>query len=552
MAASDVGGAGQDGVGHGTVDIPVYTRRATGLVRQISGLDMVLYNGAATSPLGLVLVFGLFALILFPHSNIYLAMLIALGMGTFVWTTFALMSAAIPRIGGDYTYSSRIVHPVLGMFSSLCVLVSSSVWAGVFCYFVSAAALSPIFTVIGATSGSSTMTDWGNYFSGTHQNVCFVVGLIALAGMALLSALGTKKVIRTMTIMYLIAAAGFVIDLLILLFTSHHSFENTVNSVAGANAYHDTIAAGAKQDLYPDHGYDTKATIGAVYYALSVSVFAYWGTFLASEFKGAGQRRRQLRTMLGAGLGQGLLALLAIFIFLRTIGYNFFVSSLNGNYTGKGSGAIGQIGYNYFASLVANNTVVVALLALAFFGWWLPSSYCNSSVVQRYFMSWSFDGLLPRKLSEVDERAHTPVVAIIVTFLLSAGGLAWVSYSSNFFQIFATMTMLAYFSIVSVGIAAIVMKWRRPDLYEGSPAQWRIAGVEVLPIAGALCLAVGSIAVFLVLYFHEAIGIKYFHYAELTPIALFVLAVIWWQVAKLVQRSRGVDLSLSYKVIPPD
>ena len=534
--------------------LPVFTRKATGLVREVTALDMVLYNAASTSPIGLVLVFGLFALVLFPRSNFYLAMLIAVALGTAVWTTFALISAAIPRIGGDYTFNSRILHPWVGMAGSLCVLISSALWTGIFCYFFVAQGLSPIFTVIGATSHSQRITNWGTYFSAEHQTVCFIGGVIALALMALLSSLGTHVVIRTMSILLLVAVAGFAIDILILLFTSHTSFIHTVNSVAGHNAYQKTVAAGKSQGIYPSQGgYSSSNTLGAIYYAFTVTIFCFLGTYMASEFKGAGRRKRQLSVMLGAGIGQGLLALIAIVVFLHTVGYDFFASALNGNYTGTGGGTIGQVGYGYFSALVSGNTFFVTILGLTFLGWWLPSSYCNSSVVQRYFVSWALDGLLPSRLANVDERRHTPIVAIVVTFVLSVVGVAWTAYSSTFFQVFAFGTMFAFFPIVLVGISGAVMKWRRPDLYKGSPAEWRLFGIEVLPIAGTICFLVGCFAIGLVLHFHTQLGItKYFTYVWAGPLIVFIVAAVWWFVAKAVQSSRGVDLTLAYKVIPPE
>ena len=179
----------------------------------------------------------------------------------------------------------------------------------------------PIFTVIGATSHSQRITNWGTYFSAEHQTVCFIGGVIALALMALLSSLGTHVVIRTMSILLLVAVAGFAIDILILLFTSYTSFIHTVNSVAGHNAYQKTVAAGKSQGIYPSQGgYSSSNTLGAIYYAFTVTIFCFW-TYMASEFKGAGRRKRQLSVMLGAGIGQGLLALIAIVVFLHTVGY---------------------------------------------------------------------------------------------------------------------------------------------------------------------------------------------------------------------------------------
>ena len=58
-----------------------YARKATGLVRQVTGLDQFLFNAASTSPLGLAVVFGLFALVLFPRANPYVALIVALVIG---------------------------------------------------------------------------------------------------------------------------------------------------------------------------------------------------------------------------------------------------------------------------------------------------------------------------------------------------------------------------------------------------------------------------------------------------------------------------------------
>src|SRR4249919_289754 len=104
-----------------------YARKATGLVRQVTGLDQLLFNAASTTPLGLAVVFGLFALVLFPRANPYVALIVALVIGIPVWVMFSLMSAAIPRIGGDYTFNTRILHPVIGLAGNLSVFVSTAI-----------------------------------------------------------------------------------------------------------------------------------------------------------------------------------------------------------------------------------------------------------------------------------------------------------------------------------------------------------------------------------------------------------------------------------------
>ena len=58
---------------------------------------------------------------------------------------------------------------------------------------------------------------------------------------------------KVCTWLVLIAATGFAIDLLILLFTSHDSFVRHVDEVAGPGAYAKTVAAG-DPNLLPEQG----------------------------------------------------------------------------------------------------------------------------------------------------------------------------------------------------------------------------------------------------------------------------------------------------------
>ena len=103
-----------------------YTRNATGLVREVKLLDQVMFNAASSAGLGAALVVNSFALVVFPQSNLYVALLIAIFLSALVWTTFALMSATMPRVGGDYTYNSRILHPAIALGGNLCEFLSAA------------------------------------------------------------------------------------------------------------------------------------------------------------------------------------------------------------------------------------------------------------------------------------------------------------------------------------------------------------------------------------------------------------------------------------------
>lgn len=531
----------------------LFSRKATGLVRDVSLVQMIAYNASSTNPLGLGLVSFTIGLVVFPRANPYVSLLITTILCLFVWTAFALLTAAIPRVGGDFTINTRILSPGVALGANLAQALSALAGAVIVSWAVGTLALSPALTVIGTVTHTNTFVNWGNDLSTAHHTTNFIVSLLVLGILSMLSVIGTRFVVRAMTVLFFIAVVGLLLSVVITLFTSHSSFVHTVNSEVGPGTYAKTVAAGAKGGLYPDHGgYSTSATIGCCYYAFLVLIYVFWGTYMSAEFKGAGQRRRQLIAMNSTGLWCFVSLVVLIFLFTHVVGYNFFVSALAGNFTGVGNGAIGAAGYVYFSALIASSSVLVVIIALSFIGWFLPSVYINLSMPQRAILTWSLDGLLPRWLGSVNSRTHTPVIAMTVCFLICIPISALLSYSSNFIALLGVTSLFSYFSIIVVGISAAVVKWRRPDLYRGSPAEWRVGGIEVLPIAGVGCALVGAFAVFLVLHFHVNLGIKYFHAAEIASVAVLAFGFVWWYLARAARSSQGLDLGANYRTIPPD
>jgi basic amino acid/polyamine antiporter, APA family len=167
-------------------------------------------------------------------------------------------------------------------------------------------------------------------------------------------------------------------------------------------------------------------------------------------------------------------------------------------------------------------------------------------------MTWSFDGLLPRRLAAVSPTRHTPTAAIIVTALLSIPLALWICYSDNFFQYFAIAAVSAYPSLVLIGITATIIKRRRPDLYKGSSAEWRLAGIEVLPVVGVLCALVGAAAIALLFVYHTEVGLQYTRETAIYLVAMFVVGGVWWAVARSMRRKQGINIDLAYKEIPPE
>jgi amino acid transporter len=207
---------------------------------------------------------------------------------------------------------------------------------------------------------------------------------------------------------------------------------------------------------------------------------------------------------------------------------------------------------NFFAGVLSGSTVLAALLGLAFLLCVPPWLYANAAIVYRGPFAWSFDGLAPRSFAKVNPKTHTPVVTIILVTLIALPVCAWASFSASFLTIFSYLVLFGYFTITVVGLAAILMRWRLPDVYYGSPADWRVKGVPVLLVAGVITVIVNVCMIGLGLWFHASVGLPHL----ITPILVLggtaLAGAAYYYVAQAVQRRRGVDVSIAFKAIPPE
>jgi hypothetical protein len=143
-------------------------------------------------------------------------------------------------------------------------------------------------------------------------------------------------------------------------------------------------------------------------------------------------------------------------------------------------------------------------------------------------------------------------VSIGVTTAIAIGGAAWATYSSTFLEAFAIVVLVSFVTIVCTGISAFLMPRLRPELYQHSPAEWRVGGIPILPVAGVGCALVGAFAIGEVLYFDQELAVTHYWWAVAAPFLTCAAGIGLYLVARLVRAQKSVNLDLVYKTIPPD
>src|SRR5262249_16370520 len=104
----------------------------------------------------------------------------------------------------------------------------------------------------------------------------------------------------------------------------------------------------------------------------------------------------------------------------------------------------------------------------------------------RNMLAWAFDGLLPVRVAAVDERFHSPVVAILLSSALGVVFLGVYAFDTGFATISGFFGQV--WTYMLAGLPAVRRPYKLKARFEAWPVRWRLAGVPVLSIVGVLSI----------------------------------------------------------------
>src|SRR5215471_16242083 len=412
----------------------LYVRQSSGLVREASVIDAIIFNAVFSAPVGATLAFGIFyALGAFPGADLIQALLIAFVVNIPVVIMMSMLASTMPRTGGDYVWISRILHPSVAVFSNFAAAISALIGAAFWARSFAVLALGPALAVLGAVTQNTTLINAGNAVSGsnaTGQWWTFGLGLLLIIILAVAMSSGTKISFRVQNTCWIIASIGTFLAFVALLIASNSSFIANFNVFAqpfthSANSYQAIQTAAAKAGFSFNGGHLFAATIPVVAIIMTFMMWNWWSVYMAGELKSAGRLNRQLSIMLGALVWDSLFMIVGVLLLYRSAGEQFIASInfLTSTATGYTLPVLPY--YNLMASIAANSPIFSLLIAISFLFWNLPAMFPNTFMPVRAIFAWAFDRILPSKLSEVNERTHAPVPAIITASVIVLIILIW-------------------------------------------------------------------------------------------------------------------------------
>ncbi|HYH87613.1 MAG TPA: APC family permease [Solirubrobacteraceae bacterium] len=530
----------------------LFLRRSSGLVREFGSKDVFVFNTIGYA-LGLVL--GIIPLLMagaVPEANVLLTVALGTVLTVANALTYAYLSAAMPRSGGEYVYLGRVVHPAAGFTANWGFQWSQLLGLGLYASFTVNFGIAVAFLTLGnvldsaglVTAGENVSGDWWTFGLGTAMIVSVLVVL----------SMGPRVVRRVLNVLFIPAILGSFVTLIVLLTTTRSEFVSRFNTFMADRAdgqTYDSILQAAGQA-----GFVEKAsTVGALLLAVPIGYYIYIGftysTYIGGEVK---EPARTQPRMIAATLAfAAVMYLLCLWRFYEIVGQDFInsVVFLNDN-SDAGSGLPVDPVLNFFTGIMTSSTILNVLMALSFFLWNFLLLFVIAMVCTRNLFAWSVDRVAPDAITKVDRRFHAPWVATIVIIVCAEILLALFVFTTIFDNV---SNYIVLFSIAfwMASWAAILLPYRRPEIFAASPdyVQRRIGNVPVVTLLG-----VGNLVLFsMVLY--SAFKLPAFSGptgsgAVLFVIGVYVAGVVWYLAAKAIQKRRGVDIELLYREIPPE
>jgi amino acid transporter len=166
-------------------------------------------------------------------------------------------------------------------------------------------------------------------------------------------------------------------------------------------------------------------------------------------------------------------------------------------------------------------------------------------------LAWALDGLAPGKIAEVNERTHSPLIAIMVSAVLGTGFLWLYAYDSAFSTISGFFGQVCgTFILTSIG--AILFPYTQKDMFEASPVAWRVAGIPLLSILGLLSL-IGMLIIAWAFLNDPQSGISFSQpFMLYVNLGVFLSGFAYFFATKFLQARNGVDIGLAFAEIPPE
>jgi APA family basic amino acid/polyamine antiporter len=536
----------------------VFTRPATGLVRQLGFVDQLIISLGTINIMGGFVLTMIGAPFFFPGANMVLVFMLGAIPAIAFIVMYSILSAAIPRSGGDYVWTGRILGPraasiqgILFLFSQIIAFIALNAW-GIITY-----SLAQAFFAFGIATNNSGLIQLGVNI--TSPGTGFTLAVLILIFMIAITAFGTRIYTSINRFAFSIYAIILALFLIALATTSTGHFQSTINTdLAAYNLNYTSINAAVQAN----------PQLSTFSLTNTILAFPLLGFLTYSGFNfntyAAGETKRVATTIPRALIVA--VGLTIVFLFIQTeLTYNLmgtnFVNGISYLFENSKLGTFPiQPTVTVFAALATNPYLGLAINLGIAIGNFLVALQCMF-MFSRIVFAMSFDRVLPAKLSQVSDRFHAPQYAALVVGVVGiiTEYLYW--YGSGLLTGYLNSAVAVNVAYMIPGIAAFLFPFLKRDLYNRlvKPLPgWLSASLGGWPLVSIAGLIVTLIWIFGI--FTELVPVQNYYYlgASITDAVAIVIIpavaaiAIYEGMRAYYKRKDNLDIAVAFSEIPPE
>ncbi|MCF8884207.1 MAG: APC family permease [Nitrososphaerota archaeon] len=516
--------------------IEVRYRRASGLVRTLSGFDALNLNVSMCSPPQGVLWAWTWGAAMFPAALISLSYFIGIFAILPIALIYVIWTIAMPRAGGDYVWLSRAYHPVVGFMVNFFLTFVMLNWYAMNLQTTGPFFLSSFFTALGYES----LAEWASSFWGSMS-----IGLVFLLIYAILVLRGMRIFAVFLKVFFILSLIGSLAFIALTLLTPHSTIvsnfvkysgmtvEELVNRAVGLGFIGTTV------QLAP--------TLMALIFPYQNYSWAAFPSYVAGEIK-------EVKRNAWIGIIGGLFAMGAWYVILghtvyMTLGYPAVsaLSWLSQWYPENYPLPFPPYPQN-FAFFMTDNFALIALIA---FGWLASGIYLtppNLLIVSRNVLAWAIDGLLPQKLREV--KWGSPIYTVIALSLVTIPLMYLVGLATYQVMIVNTFFFMQL-ALIIVALGTALLPLRKKELLDIMPSIGRkkLGGLYLITLIGIIAAILHIWAAYSAATAPALGGLHIVSF--LFNLAIFIFPIPFYFIVRYYRlKKEGIDIAALYKEIP--